>query len=121
MPQVSWRTWAIWLLLGNVAVWVINATSFGVLVLMGSSPAVLVGSGFFSKMALLETGVSFLVGGALAFSGSVLPSKAQEQILKSGETWSMDKLKKSEKRANKFIALAVILFLECLVISLFGV
>jgi hypothetical protein len=121
MPHVSWKTWITWLLAGNLVAWVANAVFFGVLILLGSSIADLVRSSFFSKMALLETGIAFLIGGALAFSGSVLPSKAQEQILKRGEPWSMDKLKKSEKRANKFIVLAVILFLESLAISFFGV
>ncbi len=121
MPHASWRTWVTWLLVGNSVVWVINTVFFSALVFTGSSVAGLIGSSFFSKMTLLETGVAFLIGGALAFSGSVLPSKTQEQIFKKGEPWSMEKLKKSEKRANKFIVLALVLFLESLIISLFGV
>ncbi len=72
-------------------------------------------------MTLLETGLSFLLAGALAFSGSVLPNKAREQVFKSDEKWSIVKLKNSEKRANRYIILAVILLAESIIVSLFGV
>jgi hypothetical protein len=77
-------------------------------------------SGYFSKITLIETGVSFLVGGALAFSGSILSSKTKEYVLKSDEQWSIEKLRKSERKANKYIILAVILFVESILISFFG-
>jgi hypothetical protein len=49
-----------------------------------------------------------------------LPSKTREVVLKSDEKWSLEKLRKSEKRANKYIVLAVILLVESILISLLG-
>ncbi len=116
--KISWKQWATYLLKGNLVAWIINGTVFAVLVLSGSDSSTVIYSGFFPKITLLETGIAFLIGGALAFSGSILPSKAKENILKTGDEWSMEKLKKSEKRANKFIALAITFFLESLIIAL---
>jgi hypothetical protein len=111
----------IWFLKGNLVVWVINSVLFAVLGLSGFGWANLIASGYFSKITFLETGAAFLVGGALAFSGSLLPNKAREQILKTAdEPWSMEKLRKSEKRANKYIILALILFVESLLVALVG-
>ena len=87
------------------------------LVFSGSNFNDLVFSGYFSKITLLETGIALLIGGALAFSGSVLSSKAREHILKSDENWSMEKLRKTEKRANKYIVFALFLFFESIIIS----
>jgi hypothetical protein len=112
--------YAIWLLKGNLFIWVINGIVLPVIVLSGSSLAVVISAGYFSKITLLETGVVFLIGGAIAFSGSILPSKAKEQILKTGDQWSMEKLRKREKKANMHIVLAVLLFLESLLISFLG-
>jgi hypothetical protein len=120
MGHSTWHIWSIWLLKANVITWIINSLLMVVFVFSGSTLTGLVFSGYFSKITLLETGVAFLVAGALAFSGSVLPSKAKEYVLKSEEQWSVDKLKSSEKRANKFIILAAILLVESLLISFFG-
>jgi hypothetical protein len=111
----------VWVLKGNLIIWAVNALLFAILVLSGSTLNSLAFSGFFSKITLLETGVSFLVGGALAFSGSVLPSKTKEYVFKSDEQWSVEKLRKSERKANKYIILAVILFIESILISFLGV
>jgi hypothetical protein len=120
MTNSAWRMQLVWVLKGNLIVWAVNALLFAILVLSGSTLVGLASSGFFSKIALLETGVSFLVGGALAFSGSVLTSKTKEYVLGSDEQWSMEKLRKSEKRANRYIILAVILFAESILLSFFG-
>ena len=117
MVFLSWRIWLIWILKGNLIVWIINILLLALLVFSGSNFNDLVFSGFFSKVTLLETGIALLIGGALAFSGSVLPSKAREYILKSDEQWSMEKLRKNEKRANKYLVLAVFLFFESIIIS----
>jgi len=121
MTSSTWQTTLIWVLKANLVVWAINALIFGILVLSGSSFFGLIYSGLFSILALLETGLAFLVGGAIAFSGSVLTSKTKEYVRKSEENWSMEGLKKSEKKANKYIILAVILFAESLLISFLGV
>ncbi|HTY75462.1 MAG TPA: hypothetical protein VMD05_07850 [Candidatus Nanoarchaeia archaeon] len=121
MIRPAWRKCFVWFLKGNLVVWVINGVLFAVLGFSGSGWANLVAAGYFSKIAFLETGVAFLVGGAIAFSGSLLPNKAREQIFKTAdEPWSMDKLRKGEKNANKYIGLALILFVESLIVALFG-
>jgi hypothetical protein len=121
MTNSSWQRQLIWVLKGNLIIWTVNALLFAILVLSGSTLTNLAFSGYFSKITLIETGVSFLVGGALAFSGSVLSSKTKEYVLKSDEQWSIEKLRKSERKANKYIILAVILFVESILISFFGV
>jgi hypothetical protein len=117
MTNSSWQRQLIWVLKGNLIIWTVNALLFAILILSGYSLNNLASSGYFSKITFAETGVSFLVAGALAFSGSVLPSKTKEYVLKSDEQWSIEKLRKSEKRANKYIILAVILFVESILIS----
>jgi hypothetical protein len=121
MTRPSWQTQSIWVLQRNLIVWVLNGLVFLILVLSGSNLANLAFSGYFSKITLLETGVAFLVGGAIAFSGSIFPSKAKEYALKSDDKWSIERLRKSEKRANKYIFLAIILFVESIMISFLGV
>lgn len=120
MTHSSLRKWLVWLLKANLVVWAIDALLFSILVLLGSSLANLVSSHYFSIITLLETGVAFLVAGALAFSGSISTNKAKEYVRKSDEKWSVDKLKESEKKANRYIVLAVILFAESIMISFFG-
>ena len=117
MSNPYWQKISIWVLKADLVVWAINAVSYAILSLSGLSGATF---GFFSKIALLETGISFLVGGALAFSGSVLPNKAKGQITRKDEDWSIEKLRSSERRANKYLVLAVILFVECLAASFLG-
>jgi hypothetical protein len=120
MVHSNLRMWTIWILKGNLVIWSVNALLFVILVSSGSALSGLVSSGYFSKMTLLETGICFLVGGAIAFSGSVSSSKTKEYIRKSDERWSIEKLRKSEKRANKYIVLAILLFVESLIVSFLG-
>ena len=120
MTNSIWQRLFIWVLKANLVIWAINGVLFGILGLSGSSWSTLVFSSYFSKVFLLETGICFIVGGALAFSGSVLPSKTKEYVLKSDEQWSIEKLRKSEKRANKYLILAIMLLVESIIISLFG-
>ncbi len=117
MGTSYWQKSFIWVIKANFVLWAINVVLFIVLIFFGYNWITL---GFFSKITLLETGISFLVSGALAFSGSALPSKAKDQILRSNDEWSIEKLRSSEKRANKYLILAVILFAECLLASFLG-
>jgi hypothetical protein len=78
-------------------------------------------SSYLSIITLLETGLALLIGGSLAFSGAALPNKMKGQIQKSDEQWSIEKLKSSEKRANKYLILAAVMFAECLLVSFLGV
>jgi len=111
----------VWFLKGNLVVWAVNGVLFAVLGVSGFGWGNLIVSGYFSKITFLETGAAFLVGGALAFSGSLLPNKAREQILKTAdEPWSMEKLRRGEKKANKYIILALVLFVESLLVALVG-
>ena len=114
MAHSNLRTWIFWFLKGNLLIWSVNALLFVFLVLSGSILSGLVSSGYFSKITLLETGICFLVG------GSISSNKTKEFIRKSNEQWSIDKLRKSEKRANKYIALAILLFVESLIVSFLG-
>lgn len=120
MVNLSWRTWLIWLLKANAVIWVFNALVLAIFVFSGSNLTGLIFSAYFSKITLVETGVVLVVAGAAAYSGSVLPNKAKEHIFKTGEEWSLERLRKGEKTANKFMAFAGILFLTSLIISLFG-
>ena len=77
MINSLWRRIFVWVLKGNLIIWAINAVLFGLLGLSGYSWNTLMVSSYFSKIALLETGICFIVCGALAFSGSVLPRQNQ--------------------------------------------
>ena len=120
MINSLWRRTFIWVLKANLIIWVINGISFALFGLLTSNWSTLLFSSYFSKIVLLETGISFIVAGVLAFSGSVLPSKTSEYILKSGEQWSIEKLRKGEKRANRYLILAILLLIESIIIGFLG-
>jgi hypothetical protein len=115
MSKLAWQTLIIWLLKASLVIWAINGVLLIVLVLFGYSV-----SGFFSKITFLETGVALLVGGALAFLGSASASKSKELINKTHEKWSIDTLRRNEKRANKYFMFAVIMFAQSILISVLG-
>lgn len=75
---------------------------------------------YFSKVLFLETGLALLVGGALAFLGSASTGKSRELINKNHEEWSIDKLRRCEKRANKYFMIAAIWFVQSILISFVG-
>ena len=120
MANSSWRRHSIWILKANLIVWIVNALFFAILGLSGFGFFNLFLSGYFSKITLLETGIAFLVSGAIAFSGSISSNKTKEYIRKSDEEWSIERLRKSEKKANKYIILAIMLFVESIAISFYG-
>ena len=109
-----------WILKAHLVIWIANAVLFAFIALMGIDFGTIIYSSFFSKITLGETGIVLVVAGGLAFSDSALSSKAKEQLLKSEEKWSIEKLRASEKKANKFIFLSLLLFIECLVIASLG-
>jgi hypothetical protein len=117
MTNSSWQKSLVWILKANLVIWSINASIFAILVFSGAKSAV---SSYFSIVTLLETGLALLIGGALAFSGAALPNRMKGQIRKSDEQWSIEKLKSSEKRANRYLILAAIMFAECLTVSFLG-
>ena len=120
VSPLSLRQHLVWLFKTNLSVLAINVLIFTFLILFGSSVVDLFFSRYFTKILFLEAGIVFVVAGAIPISDSVLQSKAKEYIRKSDEKWSIEKLNKSEKRANKYIVLAATLFVEALVISLLG-
>ncbi len=121
MSKPNKRQQILWILKGNLILWVVNLIIFALLLPLGYTPLEVISLEFFSKILFAETGVAFLVGGALAFSGSIGTTKTKEYLRKSGEPWSMDKLRQSEKRANKYLILAVFLFVESILASFLGI
>ena len=112
MPS-DWRRSVTWVLKINLAFLVVDLLLLPFLSLfLKASVLALVKGGFFSMILLLESGVIFLMGGLIAFSSSIFPSKVKEHVFHSGEDWSQEKHKKSEKRANLYILTGVLLFLE---------
>lgn len=114
----NWRQPLIWLLKANIAVWIIDLVVLAFLEILGYDWLLLIAKGYFPTILLLETGVALLIGGAMAFSSSAFSSKAKRLILHSEEKWSIDKLRQSEKRANAYIILGILLFLQSIILSL---
>ncbi|MGD0450486.1 MAG: hypothetical protein ABSA79_05450 [Candidatus Bathyarchaeia archaeon] len=118
MTKFVWHSLLKWEIKLNIIIWVANCLIFILLTLLDHNISLL--TTYFSKASFLETGIAFLVGGILVFSSSALTSKAREYISKSEEHWSIDTLKIGEKRANKYLLLAIILFIESIIISILG-
>jgi len=102
----------------NIVTWAANCLIFVILTLADHNSGIL--QSYFTKALFVETGITFLIGGLLAFSSAVLPSKVREIVSKSEEHWSIDTLKAGEKRANKYLLLAIIFFIESIIISILG-
>ena len=118
MSPIDGHSLLKWIIKLNITIWVANFLIFVILTFVDNNANFL--PAYFSKASFLETGITFLVCGIIAFSSSVLPSKAREYVSKSEEHWSIDSLKVGEKRANKYLLLAVILFSQSIIISVFG-
>ena len=108
------RTYLLWILKANLAVWAANVLLFVIVFFARSGFSV---TNFFSLVTLLETALFLLIGGALAFLGAASTHKIREQMDKHSGQWTIERLRKSEKRANKYLLLAAILFVECLIVS----
>ena len=115
MKKPKWHSYSIWLLKAIIVTWTINGILLLILVLFNYSL-----SGFFSKITFLETGVALLVGGTIAFLGSASASKNKKLINKTQEEWSIDNLKKNEKKANKYFIVAAIMFAQSILIAILG-
>ncbi len=66
----------------------------------------------------LESGIVFVVAGAIVMSSGIFGGKVREHVFHSGDKWSQDKLKQSERRANVIIVLAILLFIEAIALAL---
>jgi hypothetical protein len=111
---------ALWELKASSLIWLINGLVVLTLILIGNDFQTLLAGTIFSKLALLESGIAFLTGGIIAFSGSVSASKSKEVLFKSSEQWSIEKLKSSEKTANNYLLLALIFLVVSIIISVLG-
>jgi hypothetical protein len=120
MNPVVWKNLALWELKANVLIWLINGIVVLTLIFLGNYFQTLLDAKIFSKLTLLESGIIFLTGGIIAFSGSVSASKSKEVLLKSSEQWSIEKLKSSEKTANNYLLLALIILVVSIIISVLG-
>jgi len=111
----NWRRSITWVLKVDLIFLAINLTSLPFLSLFFKvSVFTLVKGGFFSMVLLFESGIIFLVGGLIAMSSSIFPSKIREYVFHSGEKWSKEKHERSEARAILYILTGVVLFLESL-------
>jgi hypothetical protein len=120
MNPTVWKNLGIWELKAIALIWLINGIVVLMLILMGNDFQTLLAATIFSKLTLLESGITFLIGGIIAFSGSVSASKSKEVLLKSREQWSIEKLKLSEKTANNYLLLALIILVISIIISILG-
>ncbi len=119
MNTTLWKQIAEWEIKAIVILWVIN-TVIAVGLTLGINGFPFLSSTLLSKLTFVETGVALLVGGVVAFSGSVSASKSKEFILKSEQHWSVDKLRAQEKQANKYLLLAALFFVQSIIISFVG-
>jgi hypothetical protein len=111
----NWRRAVTWVLKVNLIFLAINLLLPPFLSLFFKvSVFTLVKGGFFSMVLLFESGIIFLVGGLIAMSSSIFPSKIREYVFHSGEKWSKEKHERSEARAILYILTGVVLFLESL-------
>jgi hypothetical protein len=120
MNPIVWKNLALWELKALALIWLINGIVVFALIFMGNAFQTLLAATIFSKLALFESGITFLIGGIIAFSGSVSANKSKEVLLKSNEQWSIEKLKSSEKAANKYLLLALIILVVSIIISVLG-
>ena len=118
MPQ-GWRRSVVWALKVNLLILAIDlgllATGF---LLSDNNMVAPSRRDFFPLLLLLESGLIFLVGGAVALSSSIFPSKIREHVFHSEEKWSKEKLKRGEARANLYILAGVFLFFESVGLAL---
>ncbi|NIR86711.1 hypothetical protein GWO13_03745 [Candidatus Bathyarchaeota archaeon] len=109
----NWRQRVTWVLKVNLAFLAVDLLLLLFLSLFFEANVLALVKGvFLSMMLLLDSGIIFLVGGLIAFSSSIFPSKIREHIFHSGKGWSQEKQDKSERKANLYILTGVILFLE---------
>lgn len=116
----DWRKSLLWALRANAIIVVINLVILAVWLLLQSANFVAPArKDFFAVLLLLESALVFLAGGAVAMSTSIFPSKIREYFFRSKEKWSPEKHKKSEARANLYILVGILLFLESVGLTLF--
>jgi len=112
----NWRRPVTWVLKVNLIILVIDFLLLPFLSLFFRvNVLTLVRGGVFSMILFFESGIVFLVAGLIAMSSSIFPSKVREHVFHSGEVWSQEKHRKSEEKANLYILVGILLFLESVV------
>lgn len=116
----NWQKSLLWVLRANAIIVVIDLVCLAVWLLLQNANFVApVRKDFFAVLLFLESALVFLAGGAVATSTSIFPSKIREHFFHSKEKWSPEKHKKSEARANLYILVGILLFLESIGLTLF--
>lgn len=110
----------LWVLRANAVIVVVDFVILAIWLLLQNANLIApVRKDFFAVLLLLESAVVFLAGGAVAMSTSIFPSKIREHFLRSKEKWSAEEHKKSEAKANLYILVAILLFVESIGLTLF--
>jgi len=118
MPQ-GWRRSVVWALKVNLLILAIDLGLLATWLLLSDNNMLAPSRrDFFPLLLLLESGLIFLVGGAVALSSSIFPSKIREHVFHSEEKWSKEKLKRGEARANLYILAGFFLFFESVGLAL---
>lgn len=116
----NWRESLLWALRANAIIIVIDLIVLAVWLLLQSANLVAsVRRDFFTVLLLLESALVFLMGGAVAMSASIFPTKIREYFFRSKEKWSTEKHRKSEARANLYVLVGIFLFLESVGLAFF--
>ncbi len=109
----NWQKSLLWVLRANAIIVAIDLVCLAVWLLLQNANLVApVRKDFFAVLLLLESALVFLAAGAVAMSTSIFPSKVREYFFRSKEKWSSERHKKSEARANLYILVGILLFLE---------
>ncbi len=111
--QLRWKASAIWIIKANIILLTIDSLLLPIFSLfLNQYISTLVTNGYYSKILLLNSGIILLVGGLVAMSSSIFPSKIREHIFHTDETWSPEKQRKGEAKANLYLIVGIILFSE---------
>jgi hypothetical protein len=117
--SAGWRKSVFWALKVNLIALILDVGLLLIWLLLNN--ANLLGPmrrDFFPFLLLLESGIALLIGGSIAMSSSIFPSKVKEHVFHSEERWSREKLKRGEARANPYILAGILLFLEAVGLAL---
>lgn len=116
--STKWKESIIWIIKANLILLIVDSLLLPILSLfLNQYIPTLITSGYYSKILLLNSGIIFLAGGLVAMSSSIFPSKIREHVFHTEETWSPEKQKKGEAKANLYIIAGVLLFIESMFVA----
>ena len=112
----SWRGAVTWVLKVNLFFLLINLVLLLVLSFFFEVAIfMLAEDGVFSMLLLLDSGIIFLAGGLMSMASSIFFSKVRVHVFHSEEKWSQEEQKKRESKANLYILMGIVLFVESIV------